>query len=120
MNSHIILKFLGNLVIAVILGIGIGSILIFFYKFIKKLINRNNENKNELPLYKSELLKSSDTYITPINSPMRSDSKVSLYPSQKILQTTEEEQNINTINTINRLIDRDKAKQKANTNGSLI
>jgi len=51
---------------------------------------------------------------------MRSDSKVSLYPSQKILQTTEEEQNINTINTINRLIDRDKAKQKANTNGSLI
>jgi len=53
-------------------------------------------------------------------SPTQSDSQVNLYPNQKILQSTEEEQNINTLNTINRLIDRDKAKQKANIDSILI
>ncbi|KAG4096732.1 hypothetical protein H8356DRAFT_1309406 [Neocallimastix lanati (nom. inval.)] len=123
----VILRYIGYLVLAIILGIGIGSTLIFFYKLIKKFINRKRENKSELPLYKKEVLDISDSYIIKQNSqsidfmsPTQSDSQVNLYPNQKILQSTEEEQNINTLNTINRLIDRDKAKQKANIDSILI
>jgi len=45
--------------------------------------------------------------------------QLSLYPNQKVLETSYEEQTFNTTNTLSRLIDIDTAKEKAN-HGTLV
>ncbi|ORX86830.1 hypothetical protein BCR32DRAFT_264717 [Anaeromyces robustus] len=92
---------------AIILGIGIGFLLIFLYKCSNKFFKNNSSNRG-IPVYDLEIKNSTDNLIEPPAV------YLDAYSNQKILQTSEEEKNINTINTINRLINRDKVIQQNN------
>jgi len=85
----------------------IGCMIIYSYKLIKKLTKKNQLNKGILPSYEE---KSFNNYFDKSYSSLHSISFS--FSNQKILETSIEEQTINTVNTLNGLINIDTAKEK--------